>query len=701
MPGTEDGEFYPANPLERNYKIPKKATAEISGGNQAAVPVVDVKHFKSFQMAPSVNTPLAASYYNYPYDPNSASAYYNYYNNYTTGTQQGMNVDPPLPPNGITTVEGLKRNIFETYNSIKEKPKTYGLGGKTMQNNESQTAVGEGRNINKIEEHGNKEEKGNNFNIMQDFNNRKNTSQSPESLNNGSFEGIFQNQDHNHQTRFNNRKKQEKHLNNYGFSNNQEYFQNKNNQQDPKINRNFNMNNRWKTGNIQQWTNTERNLFQANHIYNESFLQNYQGQQSFFNGRGRCYVYSRRFNNKFPNEARFGKRQFNGDKWGYDQYETCLEKGYGQYSEQGGAEKAFESNGKYKGFGFTSQKKKRKEPSVELPVEQTVPDLLDDTLPKDLKILFQPLFCKLCELQLSSNQTAKMHYKSKNHEKKIRKWLTEYAEKTGEPLHHRATTRGQDKKKTNKEDAEKNPSWFHCDICDLDLTGRMHAESHYMGRNHQKALLGHKNPAGNGYYDADGKWIRIKSHKSKSYDFEKGEDNFGLAFKPDGDPAARISDEPPSKKKKKDPVNPKEFHCEVCNINTTCQEQLNTHFMGQKHVKKLKQLGLENHTTKRKSIEESVLVADFPTIPSVVALELNINVAAHRTPSGDYYCPTCNLSLNSEVQFLQHMKSKGHGKKLAQKKKDDAPPAAIITSPIVTIENDTSSLVNISEPVTK
>ncbi|XP_050299523.1 zinc finger protein 346-like isoform X12 [Anthonomus grandis grandis] len=466
MPGTEDGEFYPANPLERNYKIPKKATAEISGGNQAAVPVVDVKHFKSFQMAPSVNTPLAASYYNYPYDPNSASAYYNYYNNYTTGTQQGMNVDPPLPPNGITTVEGLKRNIFETYNSIKEKPKTYGLGGKTM-------------------------------------------------------------------------------------------------------------------------------------------------------------------------------------------------------------------------------------------LEQTVPDLLDDTLPKDLKILFQPLFCKLCELQLSSNQTAKMHYKSKNHEKKIRKWLTEYAEKTGEPLHHRATTRGQDKKKTNKEDAEKNPSWFHCDICDLDLTGRMHAESHYMGRNHQKALLGHKNPAGNGYYDADGKWIRIKSHKSKSYDFEKGEDNFGLAFKPDGDPAARISDEPPSKKKKKDPVNPKEFHCEVCNINTTCQEQLNTHFMGQKHVKKLKQLGLENHTTKRKSIEESVLVADFPTIPSVVALELNINVAAHRTPSGDYYCPTCNLSLNSEVQFLQHMKSKGHGKKLAQKKKDDAPPAAIITSPIVTIENDTSSLVNISEPVTK
>lgn len=52
-------------------------------------------------------------------------------------------------------------------------------------------------------------------------------------------------------------------------------------------------------------------------------------------------------------------------------------------------------------------------------------------------MLFQPLFCKLCTVQLSSNQTAKMHYKSKNHEKNIRKWLIDYSDKTGEPLHKR------------------------------------------------------------------------------------------------------------------------------------------------------------------------------------------------------------------------------------------------------------------------
>lgn len=34
------------------------------------------------------------------------------------------------------------------------------------------------------------------------------------------------------------------------------------------------------------------------------------------------------------------------------------------------------------------------------------------------------------------------------------------------------------------------------------------------------------------------------------------------------------------------------FHCDVCKISATCQQQLEMHFKGQKHQKKLKQLGL-------------------------------------------------------------------------------------------------------------
>lgn len=72
------------------------------------------------------------------------------------------------------------------------------------------------------------------------------------------------------------------------------------------------------------------------------------------------------------------------------------------------------------------------------PVREVVPDVDDTSLPKELTLLFQPLYCKLCTAQLSSNVMAKLHYKSKNHEKKVRKFLIEHSQRTGEPLHKRA-----------------------------------------------------------------------------------------------------------------------------------------------------------------------------------------------------------------------------------------------------------------------
>lgn len=41
------------------------------------------------------------------------------------------------------------------------------------------------------------------------------------------------------------------------------------------------------------------------------------------------------------------------------------------------------------------------------------------------------------------------------------------------------------------------------------------------------------------------------------------------------------------------------------------------------------------------------------------------DLSVFRTPSGYFYCKLCNLSLNSEIQFKQHLNSKNHAKKLA------------------------------------
>lgn len=58
----------------------------------------------------------------------------------------------------------------------------------------------------------------------------------------------------------------------------------------------------------------------------------------------------------------------------------------------------------------------------------------DADLPADLKKLLQPLYCELCKVQLNSPITAKIHYESKVHEKKVRNWLDEWSKQTGNPI---------------------------------------------------------------------------------------------------------------------------------------------------------------------------------------------------------------------------------------------------------------------------
>lgn len=56
-------------------------------------------------------------------------------------------------------------------------------------------------------------------------------------------------------------------------------------------------------------------------------------------------------------------------------------------------------------------------------------------LPEELVKLFKPLCCDLCSAKLNSPSTARLHYESKNHEKKINHWLTGWSERNpGEPL---------------------------------------------------------------------------------------------------------------------------------------------------------------------------------------------------------------------------------------------------------------------------
>lgn len=259
---------------------------------------------------------------------------------------------------------------------------------------------------------------------------------------------------------------------------------------------------------------------------------------------------------------------------------------------------------------------------------QTFPHLSDPTLPQELLVLFQPLFCKLCECQHSSNIMAKLHYDSKRHMRKVRLYLLEYAERTGTPLHEKA-------KPPEKQVEDDDPKYFYCKPCDLPLTGRLHAESHYGSRNHRRVILGIARPAGQGQYDNLGNWIRNPVAATS--------DSFGVDF--------AIPDEVRIEHSQRQDG----LRCYICNVYVTSEQQMVIHKNGAKHKKKMKALDVPS------KVEVPTSSTILSTLTSASACKTDLSV--FRTPSGFYYCNPCNLTLNSEVQFKQHLDSKKHKKK--------------------------------------
>lgn len=57
------------------------------------------------------------------------------------------------------------------------------------------------------------------------------------------------------------------------------------------------------------------------------------------------------------------------------------------------------------------------------------------------------------------------------------------------------------------------------------------------------------------------------------------------------------------------------------------------------------------------NILETVIKSEKKTPPSS-------DLSIYRTPSGKYYCQPCDVTVNSQAQFLQHSESKKHKHKM-------------------------------------
>ncbi|XP_049777540.1 zinc finger protein 346-like [Schistocerca cancellata] len=273
-------------------------------------------------------------------------------------------------------------------------------------------------------------------------------------------------------------------------------------------------------------------------------------------------------------------------------------------------------------------------------------------LPKELTQKFGPLTCELCSVSVNSTVQAKMHYSGRQHEKKVHSFLLNWSKETGEPLPKQFKD-GPPKKSV--------PDVSFCEVCNVALTSTAHAEQHYMGRNHRRALAGH----------AAAK-AKVEQCAVPTND-QTGRFGIGTQFQPwsNADPLVLKAPEPDSPIQKT-----KKFFCELCKVAATSQDQLDMHLRGAKHRKAEtanKQRSTVTSTTPQATQSDSILASVIQNEDGTQS-SVGKDYSIYRTPSGYYYCQPCNLTLNSEAQFIQHCESKKHKVKTATAKKPVGSP---------------------------
>lgn len=98
--------------------------------------------------------------------------------------------------------------------------------------------------------------------------------------------------------------------------------------------------------------------------------------------------------------------------------------------------------------------------------------------------MFNALHCNLCDAKMNSPLCSRGHYQSKHHEKKVNQWLTEWSQRTGEPMPKRQK-KEQSSLSVVSGEGPKGPNAFFCEHCQIPLTSALHANQHFTGKRHR------------------------------------------------------------------------------------------------------------------------------------------------------------------------------------------------------------------------
>lgn len=255
------------------------------------------------------------------------------------------------------------------------------------------------------------------------------------------------------------------------------------------------------------------------------------------------------------------------------------------------------------------------------------------------------------------------------------------------------------------------PDAYYCEHCDLKLTSLTHANQHYAGKKHRLVIAQRTKPSGAGFYNSEGKWVRtgtktvpnatkdrrfgiaesfkfienmasnenlVSDQKSPSDATETITSAADTTTNTESEVKTQVGNLPKKSTSNANPNHDPALFCSICNISVTSAVQMTTHITGSKHMKKLKLSGLEPITTTVDNINPDPNPETLDTTPvadnvllSAIKDEVKPNLpdlSMFRTPSGQYYCKTCNTSMPTMPVLEQHLKGKRHLKKLTEEK---------------------------------
>jgi len=266
-----------------------------------------------------------------------------------------------------------------------------------------------------------------------------------------------------------------------------------------------------------------------------------------------------------------------------------------------------------------------------------------------------------------------MHYQGKTHDKHVRSYFTSFNKlnNLNSVVPQKLSASGQ---KGGKEDKSSlgRPPGLHCSVCDLVFTSFTQVEQHLASKNHTRLASGLPGGKAGCFNTATGRWERTPPTDQEHQ------------------PAPAPTPSQPSTSLGSIVANEHNFYCQLCKVGAPSQTQMDMHLNGKNHKAKMKRSmgGVDNgdlaEIEKRVNLKESILAVvtkkatpvpvgkTKPKAKSIFpsaappAPQQNDEFSQFRTPSGQFYCAPCNLSLNSTSQFQQHQVSKKHKMKEAK-----------------------------------